>query len=193
MRHAKASFLPWTVALWMTFIHGALSAERAGSGPPEGSDRRAAWRPDAAFVQMTGGESTTTLNAGLQWNTRRRWMLAARLQAELFTEVCVGRWHATPNDATQLTIAPSIRLQGRDSRWYVDAGVGPSWIGPAFTHGDKTFSTTFNFRTHLATGYRMGHKRQHDLSVRIEHFSNAGIEEPNPGLNLGGVRYTRRF
>jgi len=193
MPHAKATFLSWAVALGMASALGAQAGEPAAPGPRKATDRGAAWRPVAAFVQVTAGESTTTFNAGLQWDTGRAWTVTGHLRAALFAEVCMGRWHSTPNDATQLTIAPSIRLQGRDGRWYADAGVGPSWIGPAFNNGDKTFSTTFNFRTHLATGYRGGRNRQHDLSVRIEHFSNAGIEDPNPGLNLAGVRYTRRF
>ena len=194
MPHAKASLLTWTVVLWAACVHGAQSAEpTAATGSPPDAERRAAWRPAAGFVQVATGPSTRAFNAGLRWNTGRRWALGDRVQAELFAEACVGRWHSTPTDATQVTLAPSLRLQRRDARWYADVGVGPSWISPVFANGDRRFSTTFNFRSHLALGYRAGRDRRHELSIRIEHFSNGGIEEPNPGLNLAGVRYTRRF
>lgn len=76
---------------------------------------------------------------------------------------------------------------------YVDAGVGPSWVAPLYQNGGKRFSTKFNFRSHLAAGARLPGTVEHDLSLRLEHFSNAGIRRPNPGVNLVAVRYTRQF
>ena len=49
------------------------------------------------------------------------------------------------------------------------------------------------FQSHLAVGHVLGERGEHDLGLRIEHFSNAGIREPNPGMNFGSLRYTYRF
>jgi hypothetical protein len=64
---------------------------------------------------------------------------------------------------------------------------------PVFRSRDRDFSTEFNFQSHLAVGYVLGERGEHDFGLRIEHFSNAGIREPNPGMNFGSLRYTHRF
>lgn len=51
------------------------------------------------------------------------------------------------------------------------------------------FSTTFNFGEHLAVGRQLGATRHHEVALRVQHFSNAGIRQPNPGENLVQVRY----
>ena len=70
-------------------------------------------------------------------------------------------------------------------------GVGANYIVPIFDSGEKRFSTKFNFGDHVAIGRSFG---QHsEVSLRVEHFSNAGIEHPNPGENFGQLRYAHRF
>ena len=62
-----------------------------------------------------------------------------------------------------------------------------------FRSRDRSFSTEFNFQSHLAVGYTLGARGEHDLALRIEHFSNAGIRSPNPGMEFASLRYTYRF
>jgi hypothetical protein len=38
-----------------------------------------------------------------------------------------------------------------------------------------------------------GASREHEFSLRVEHFSNAGIKHPNPGQKFAGRECTRRF
>ena len=64
---------------------------------------------------------------------------------------------------------------------------------PVFQSRSRSFSTEFNFQNHLAVGYVLGERGEHDFALRIEHFSNAGIRKPNPGMDFGSFRYTYRF
>ena len=64
---------------------------------------------------------------------------------------------------------------------------------PVFQSRSRSFSTEFNFQSHLAVGYALGAHGEHDLALRIEHFSNAGIRQPNPGIEFVSLRYTYRF
>jgi len=50
-----------------------------------------------------------------------------------------------------------------------------------------------NFGDHIALGLRLGDRQEHELQLRVEHFSNAGLRKPNPGENFGQVRYVWRF
>jgi lipid A 3-O-deacylase len=38
-----------------------------------------------------------------------------------------------------------------------------------------------------------GRREAADLSLRLQHVSNAGIKEPNPGENFVQLRYARRL
>ena len=58
---------------------------------------------------------------------------------------------------------------------------------------EKRFSTAFNFHDMLGVGYSFGADRAEEVGVRFVHYSNAGIREPNPGINFLQLRYGRRF
>jgi hypothetical protein len=45
----------------------------------------------------------------------------------------------------------------------------------------------------MAVGRMFGAERQHELVLRLEHFSNAGIDHPNPGENFVQLRYAHRL
>jgi len=57
----------------------------------------------------------------------------------------------------------------------------------------KRFSTSFNFGDHVAVGCSFGARREQELALRLEHFSNAGIKRPNPGESFVQLRYSLRF
>ncbi|KDD61989.1 lipid A 3-O-deacylase domain protein [Bordetella bronchiseptica OSU553] len=39
-------------------------------------------------------------------------------------------------------------------------------------------------------GYRFGPERAYEVSLRVQHFSNAGIKKPNPGENFMFLRFS---
>jgi len=160
-----------------------------------------AWRPDAMFGQMGSGASTHTWSTGWQWDWKRRWPVGDSLSLTGFWEISVGRWYAETNWrhsdltwTTQFSTIPSVRLaEGWRPRWYAEFGVGPSLLLPLYVTRERTFSTEFNFETHLALGRLVGAHGQHDFSVRVDHYSNAGLAQPNPGVSLFAMRYTLHF
>jgi len=64
---------------------------------------------------------------------------------------------------------------------------------PVFRSRDREFSTEFNFQSHLAVGYVLRERGEHDFGLRIGHLSNAGIRDPSPGMDFGSLHYTRQF
>lgn len=79
------------------------------------------------------------------------------------------------------------------SPWFAEAGVGLTYMTDRYITVHKEFSTSFNFATHLGVGYSFGVQRQHEVQLRVEHVSNAGIKEPNPGENFVQIRYGYHF
>lgn len=116
----------------------------------------------------------------------------------LHGEAYVARWGADlpaggHRDYWQLVAIPVLRLQFGASPFFAEAGIGLSYMDRLYRTPGKQFSTRLNFADVLAAGYAFGAQRESELSLRLSHFSNAGIRQPNPGENLYQLRYTRRF
>jgi hypothetical protein len=74
-------------------------------------------------------------------------------------------------------------------RWFVEASaaVGYYEAGP---HG-ADLGGHLQFRTLIGLGYRIRDRAR--LSIAIDHLSNAGLDEINPGRNAVVVRYATEF
>jgi lipid A 3-O-deacylase len=152
--------------------------------------------PTSVFVQEgIGDQQTQAYVAGVTWDLP--WQKSLEVGTlGVYGEVAVGRWHTDGrNNATawptQITLSPTFRLKPNNApTWFVEAGIGPSYIVPLFKSGQKRFSTEFNFDDHVAVGKDFSRS---EISVRLEHFSNAGISHPNPGEDFAQIRYAYRL
>lgn len=156
--------------------------------------------PSAAFGQIgVGDQHTLAYVAGARWDAPWQWRTTVGTFTGYF-ETGFGRWATESRPLhsaawpTQFSLTPVLRLQ-RDaaSPWFGELGVGVNYIVPLFHSGTKRFSTEFNFGDHIAVGRHFGSKQQYELSLRLEHFSNAGISHPNPGENFGQLRMAVHF
>jgi hypothetical protein len=181
-------------------VAALIVAAWLAAGGAQAGERRS-WQPDAVFSQMGAGSATNAWSVGGQWRWKRTWVLRDSLVVQGRWEIAVGRWRVDLDDqerdqnwVTQLSLVPTLRVSGLHGRgWYGEIGSGPAMLMPIFQSRNRSFSTEFNFQSHLALGYNFGRDAGHDLGLRIEHFSNAGIEKPNPGMDVASLRYTYRF
>jgi hypothetical protein len=155
----------------------------------------------AMYLQYGSAEHGTdawTLGATIPW---RQWN--HRLGGGMLTgywDVWGSRWSARHEGSDRSTwvvgAKPTLRWrpdQGR-SPWFAEAGLGVSYAANRrYITDHKEFSTRFNFASHIGVGYLFGEQLKNEISLRLEHHSNAGIKEPNPGENFLQVRYGRRF
>ena len=85
------------------------------------------------------------------------------------------------------------RFDQGQSPWFAEAGLGGTVMDSLYRTPDREFTTTFQFTELLGVGRSFGSQDEHELSLRVQHFSNAGIKRPNPGENFVRVRYLYRF
>lgn len=156
--------------------------------------------PSAAYLQAGAGDHVASAALGLRWDLdwyrENGW---GRWEGNL--DLSVGRWHPSRlsfasgrHDVTQLGITPVIRL--RPAGWrqlFLEAGIGANLLSPLYRNGSRQFSTRFNFGDHIALGWRFGASGEHELALRVQHFSNGGAKHPNPGENFIQLRYTRQL
>ena len=149
---------------------------------------------------MQGGvaHDARTLVAGAAWWSAWRHPLAGG-DAAIYWEASLGRWSSQTGGrrgsalVTQIGLTPVLRWQPADERWFLEAGIGANVLLPIYRSREKRFSTVFNFGDHMAIGTHLGDAKRHELSLRLQHFSNAGIKEPNPGENFVQLRYALRL
>ena len=183
-RGAVAAVLIWVVALGVP-----ARPAMAGNSPT--------LAPASAFLQAGyGDQHTDAYLVGVAWHLPWRFDFSAGIIA-VSVEASIGRWHTvsarggTTAWPTQIGVTPVLRLYpSLAPRWFAEIGVGPNYIVPLFQSGEKRFSTEFNFGDHFAVGRGFGRS---EVSLRFEHFSNAGIDHPNPGENFVQVRYSFRI
>ena len=157
-------------------------------------------RPDAVSVRAGIGKSGNAM-AGVgvvwDWNFER-----LRRHAELtaHTELIVNEWSYDARNGgsrtlTQVVLLPTLRMQLKQGRspYFVELGVGASWMDRLYDTPAKTFSTQWNFYDVIGVGRRFGPGDRHELGLRWAHTSNAGLKKPNPGQDFLQLRYVARF
>lgn len=159
-----------------------------------GGSASAGWAPAGAFVQVGGGENhlaSATLGAFWPWDWKTD-VLGG--QASGYWEGSIthisARGNSGRNTFTQIAAVPMLRytFDGGRSPWFVEAGIGVSLTDRIYRTDKKAFSTTFNFSDNLVVGRSLG--KGCEISLRLQHVSNASIKRPNPGENFLQARYT---
>jgi len=157
--------------------------------------------PSTVFVQAgVGDKSTRAYIGGVTWDWKWRRQYGLGTLSGYF-EAAFGRWTTDQNGVkgyawmTQVGLTPVLRLRpaGSAADWFAEIGVGPNYILPLYRSGTKRFSSEFNFGDHVAIGRNFGDRDRHEVALRAEHFSNAGIAHPNPGENFVQLRYSYRL
>jgi hypothetical protein len=156
-------------------------------------------RPAGVFVE--GGvaqQSGYSLTAGLlwPWSWRRDF---GHTELSGVTEAYVSHWSARGESQrhgfTQVGLLPVIRMRldaGR-SPWFLEGGIGLSYMDNLYRRQNKEFSTRFNFVDVVGVGRNLDPDRRREVSLRFSHISNGGIKEPNPGENFLQLRYAFLF
>jgi hypothetical protein len=165
--------------------------------------------PDQLYALAGTTRGAEMALAGAVWDLgwRRGWRLFGQGgEISAHADVVAGRWRGQlegtgqRSRSTHLGLTPVLRWTPAGTgpgpgamRWFVEAGVGLHVIDPVYRGLGKNFSTTWNFGDHLALGLRAGERGQHEWSLRLQHFSNAGLRRPNPGENFVQLRWAWRW
>lgn len=176
---------------------GAMLLSVASHAAPE--DQAMGLYVDAGTTPQSG-RSTDSLTVGVvipMGTSRPFWGGDVSFYWDFF----LSGWRApTPagddNDSyTQIGAIANLRYRFSEgqSPWFVEAGLGGTVMDHLYRTTRREFSTTFQFTELVGVGRSFGARQEHELSLRLQHFSNARIKEPNPGENFVRVRYLYRF
>jgi len=132
-----------------------------------------------------GDDSTSLIRFAItdSWRKRepapREWRLAG------YWEFSAGLWDNKDESTAEIGITPVFRIER--NRLYLEGAIGVHLVTTHIS-AQRVFSTAFQFGTHVGAGYRFGPALRYDLGLRVQHISNGGLREPNPGIDFVTVR-----
>lgn len=151
----------------------------------------AAHAVDGLSLQAGQGNGRTSIvRAGAAWEWRRQWPSGQDWRLAGYWEAVAGYWENHEESTAELALTPVFRLQrgaSREGSPYVEGAIGFHLVQRHISAG-RVFSTAFQFGDHVGIGYRFGKGGRYDLGARVQHISNGGIRNPNPGFNLVVIR-----
>lgn len=154
---------------------------------------------DAVSLEAGTGNRTEVARLGMQWAWQTRWYESNGTHFGGFWDATLAQWrgsrsHDMPGARQHLTsigITPVLRYQNDDLKGiYAEAGIGAHRLSERYDNNGRSLSTTFQFGSHIGAGYVF--RNNWELGLSFQHFSNAGIRQPNDGLNLTVIRLRYR-
>lgn len=155
---------------------------------------------NTVYTELGSGSKIRMVRAGLTsgWNTR--WFQSNGTHVSAYWDASVGAWrgvqaHNIPGAHQNLVdvgLTPVFRFQRDDGLgFYAEAGIGAHLLSKKYDNNDDRLSTSFQFGDHLGVGYVFN--PHWEVTLKLQHFSNAGIKKPNSGVDYGMVRVSYRF
>ena len=145
--------------------------------------------------------SVDMARTGVQWDWSARWTLGSDWHLGGYWDLAVGYWDNDSHNRASSGIldvgfTPVFRIQQTHPGSlapYIEAGIGFHFISKTSINHERQLSTRFQFGDHIGVGLRFGPEHAYDLGYRFQHLSNAGIKEPNNGINFHQVRLQYHF
>ena len=147
----------------------------------------------------TNPDSVRVARAAAWWDTDWNWMVKENLPIHLYWEANASYWHSDPgesgnDEAWEVGVTPVLRMPlpiDSGPQTYIEGGIGAHLVSETEIE-DIDLSSTFHFGSLIGAGLLLDQGRL-DLGIRLQHLSNAGISQPNQGIDLLLLRVGRRL
>lgn len=155
---------------------------------------------DGASLEYGGGTRVHMLRAGVQSNWESRRFQSSGTHLGGYWDASIAQWRGDAHlnvpgnhqDITSIGLTPVLRLQSDTMRgWYAEGGIGLHLLSRLYNNNGRQLSTALQFGDHLGAGYVFDNGWE--AGLKIIHFSNGGVKEPNSGINFTILKVSRRF
>lgn len=126
-----------------------------------------------------GNHAVNLWRLGVQWQQDRH------ASWSWYWDLSVGGWHGDTGKVHDVGATPVVRYAKSARGPYLEGAIGFHILSDSHINSDLDFSTRFQFGSHLGAGYHHG---RYDWQVRVQHLSNGGMRNPNPGINFVVLR-----
>ena len=134
---------------------------------------------DGFSAELGKGETGLNLwRVGLHWKHEPRFLAGSDWR--LSWDASFGGWNDEGKTINDLGLTPIFRYSPHQ-RTFVEAAIGFHLVSDVHIRRDYDISTRFQFGDHVGVGYAFD---KFNVALRLQHLSNGGIRNPNPGVNF---------
>lgn len=138
------------------------------------------------------GQSNASIGVAFDWE--KRWFDSDTGHLGGYWNIAYTWWEAGDigRDEQSLSISPVLVYRFNADGWapFVEAGIGAAYFTSDVV-GGRQLGSRAHFEDRFALGVQISERDA--LRLRLIHYSNAGFEEPNRGINSWSLVYNRRF
>ncbi|MDV7212381.1 acyloxyacyl hydrolase [Azotobacter beijerinckii] len=149
----------------------------------------------AAGGVTSQGDMTYRLSLGLPWD--QQWWKSDLGHATGYWDAGYTYWEGGSGDdnysgAHSLSLSPvfTYEFSGLGVTPFLEFGVGVAFFSKTRV-GEKQLGSSFNFEDRIGAGLRFAGGQK--IGVRAIHYSNAGIKQPNDGIESFSAYYSHVF
>lgn len=159
-------------------------------------------RADTIGVQLGGGfgeHDVNKLDLGLVWDPGINWWEIGGWHFSLVGEAHLAYWHpgngTSRHDVYAFGVQPMVRFikSAGAIRPFIEAGAGVRDLAHVAVKDGYSLGSAFQFTEIVGVGAQFGGHQQYQAGFRFQHVSNAGIKEPNPGINFSQLYLQYNF
>lgn len=139
------------------------------------------------------GQGETTVRLGLAKEWERRWWESDRGYLTGYWDAAYTYWEGSRfAGAHSLSVSPVLeyRFHREGLQPFVEFGIGVSLFSRSRV-GERNLGSTFHFEDRIGVGFILSDGSR--IGLRASHYSNAGIKEPNMGIESYALFYSRSF
>ena len=155
---------------------------------------------DSVSAEVASGNKSQLYRVGAQWNMDGKFAVTSGSEIWGFWDLTGAIWRqnkyqnelGATKSFLDLGFTPTGRWQAPNHQGaYLEAGLGPHLNTGVYENNGRRLSTHLQFGTALGVGYTMANGL--DLALKITHFSNGSIKQPNNGVNLAIAKVGYKF
>ena len=136
-------------------------------------------------------ESTTTMRLGTQWDFGQTlWEnRGGDLRLDGYWDIAATYWGSL--NTTSVDASPVLRLNFGSGQatphLYLEAGIGVAWFSRSRLAPGTNLGSSLQFADRIGLGLRLANGN--DVGLRFFHYSNAGFNRRNSGVETVALHY----
>ncbi|MBC2656964.1 acyloxyacyl hydrolase [Pseudomonas sp. MSSRFD41] len=145
-----------------------------------------------AIGATSQGGLTARVGMGFGWD--KSWFESSTGRLTGYWDSGYTHWEAgdASGGAHSLSFAPVFVYEfgSGNVKPFVEAGIGVA-VFSGTSAGDQEFGSAFNFEDRFGAGLKIGETQK--VGIRAIHYSNAGIKQPNDGIESYSLFYSHQI
>ncbi|MCQ4264431.1 acyloxyacyl hydrolase [Stutzerimonas stutzeri] len=140
------------------------------------------------------GQGDMSYRAGLAFDWDKSWLNSDTGHLSGYWDAAYTYWEGGDDytAAHSLSFAPVFVYEFSGFKYtpFVEGGVGVAFFSKTDV-GEQQLGSSFNFENRIGAGLKLPHAQK--VGIRAMHYSNAGIKQPNDGIESYSLFYSRQF